>query len=176
MAPCSGRPSKNRCWLLSARKQYFCVTVFFQGWTARRPIFLPPHPPAPWRLRVKLVRSLSLLGNIHFNLWTTVIHMATKKNDCYIHMKGLSTSCWQYNRIPIDESGISHYPILDLTQAQWYIYMPIIMVSMWSSVIQELDNLKGQSILANDNLKTSSTPDDNLIEKVEMFQKDPSKT
>lgn len=35
------------------------------------------------------------------------------------------------------------------------------------STSQELDNLKGQSILANDNLKTSSTPDDNLIEKVD---------
>ena len=36
-------------------------------------------------------------------------------------------------------------------------------------VIQELDNLKGRSILANDNLKTSSTPDDNLIEKVKVL-------
>jgi len=32
---------------------------------------------------------------------------------------------------------------------------------------QELDNLKSQSLLANDNLKTSSAPDDNLIEKVD---------
>jgi len=35
------------------------------------------------------------------------------------------------------------------------------------STSQELDNLKGRPILANDNLKTSSTPDDNLIEKVD---------
>jgi len=37
------------------------------------------------------------------------------------------------------------------------------------STSQELDNLKGRSILANDNLKTSSTPDDNLIEKVKVL-------
>merc|ERR1719397_2119951 len=36
-----------------------------------------------------------------------------------------------------------------------------------SSNNQELDNLKSQPVLANDNLKTSSTPDDNLIEKVD---------
>jgi len=36
-----------------------------------------------------------------------------------------------------------------------------------SSTNQELDNLKSQPVLANDNLKTSSTPDDNLIEKVD---------
>merc|ERR1712130_228068 len=40
-------------------------------------------------------------------------------------------------------------------------------VSECLSTSQELDNLKGRSILANDNLKTSSTPDDNLIEKVD---------
>ena len=34
------------------------------------------------------------------------------------------------------------------------------------STVQELDNLKSQPVLANDNLKTSSSPDDNLIEKV----------
>ena len=36
------------------------------------------------------------------------------------------------------------------------------------STVQELDNLKSQPVLANDNLKTSSTPDDNLIEKVNL--------
>ena len=38
-----------------------------------------------------------------------------------------------------------------------------------SFIVKELDNLKSQSLLANDNLKTSSAPDDNLIEKVNIL-------
>ena len=118
------------------------------------------------------MRNLSLLGKIHYK-WSTI---------------ALHELCNIFRASPLRAGSVTEslstsqvYRILVLTQVHWYIFdyhnslmfihclAEMVIWNVNVLVIQELDNLKGRSILANDNLKTSSTPDDNLIEKVKVL-------